>query len=83
MKRRPILLAAGLAGALACFLLGWLASRWSAPPEPPSSPHARATSEAADAGPHDPILLIDAASIVLLPDASLRIDPPIAPLSEP
>jgi hypothetical protein len=79
MKRRPILLAAGLAGAAAFFALGWLASRWS----PPPPPAPRAEAESLDAGPRDPILLIDAASIVLLPDASLRIDRPVAPFEEP
>lgn len=79
MKRRPILLAAGLAGALGFFALGWLASRGFSPPEP----RAPGASAPHDAGPHDPILLIDAASIVLLPDASLQIDPPAAPFEEP
>ncbi len=78
MKRSPNVLAAGLAGAALCFLLGWLASRWSAPaPAPP--PSAAAVTDALDTGPHDPILLIDASSIVLLPDASLRLDLPAAP----
>ncbi|MDI1448312.1 hypothetical protein [Polyangium sp. 6x1] len=77
MKRRPILLAAGLAGAIGFFGLGWVASRGFSPSEAPSA------SDAPDAGPRDPILLLDASSIVLLPDASLRITPPVAPFEEP
>ncbi|MDI1433087.1 hypothetical protein [Polyangium sorediatum] len=83
MKRRPILLAAGLAGAIGFFGLGWLASRGCSPPEAPPAPRAQGASETPDAGPHEPILLLDASSIVLLPDASLRIDPPVAPFEEP
>ncbi|MDC0747817.1 hypothetical protein [Polyangium mundeleinium] len=83
MKRRPILLAAGLAGAIGFFSLGWLASRGCSPSDAPPAPRAQGASETPDAGPHEPILLLDASSIVLLPDASLRIDPPVAPFEEP
>lgn len=83
MKRRPILFAAALASAIGFFGLGWLASRGFGPPEAPPAPRAHGDAEPADAGPHEPILLLDAASIVLLPDASLKIDPPVAPFESP
>jgi hypothetical protein len=85
MGRRGIALA-GLIGATVCFSLGWLTSRAVEPSkrEPmatPSSEPVRAHAEdAEDAGAEALLFLIDPSTVVLLPDASLTIDPPAPPL---
>lgn len=77
MRLRPFVLAT-LAGA-ACFGLGVVAAqRFGAAPAPPAASTRDAGASAvslfpADAGPR---IIIDADSIQLLPDASLRLDLP-------
>lgn len=82
---RRALVAGGIIGAALCFSLGWLASRAVEPPK--REPLATPSSEPKpfvldDAGPVEPLLLIDPSKIVLLPDASLNLDPP-KPLEVP
>jgi hypothetical protein len=78
MARKRLVLAAAIAAALGFFVLGWLASRLFN--EGPARPTHAAAGETPprDAGPAEPILLIDA-SIDLLPGKTLRIDPPAKP----
>ncbi len=81
MNRRTLLIAA-LAGAALFFALGWLASRATGPAQT-SGDAKTPRNEPRDAGPPEPILLIDAASIELLPGKELRLDPPAPPAVEP
>ena len=76
------LVAAGLIGAALCFSLGWLVSRAVDDPirEPTSTPPREPASVDADDVGAAPLLLIDPSKVVLLPDASLTIDPPSPPL---
>lgn len=78
MNRRTLLLAA-IAGAALFFALGLLAARFLTPGQASLDD----AHEARDAGPKEPILLIDAASIELLPGKELRLDPPAPPAIEP
>ena len=76
---RRALIAGGLIGAVLCFSLGWLASRVVDPPkrEPMATPSSEPASiELDDGGTVGPLLLIDPSKVVLLPDASLNLEPP-------
>jgi len=81
MSRRA-LVAAGLLGAALCFSLGWLASRASdtSKREPVVTPSSKPMSyQAPDGGIDEPLLLIDPSKVMLLPDASLTLEPPTPP----
>jgi hypothetical protein len=81
MGRRG-LVAGGLIGAALCFSLGWLASRAVDTPkrEPTATPTSKPTSiDVDDGGALEPLLLIDPAKVMLLPDASLNLDLPTPP----
>jgi hypothetical protein len=78
MRRQIVLTAIAIAGAASFFALGWLASR-NVPPEASPPAKSQARTEELDAGALDPIILIDASSIDLLPGKALRIDPPAPP----
>lgn len=82
MGRRGLAIA-GVIGAVLCFSLGWFASRSVDAPkrEPASTPSSEPVSvDAYDSGVVDPLLLIDPSKVMLLPDASLTIEPPTPPL---
>jgi len=76
---RRALVVGGLIGAALCFSLGWLASRVVDSPkrEPLATPSSEPTSiDLDDAGDVGPLLLIDPSKVLLLPDASLNLEPP-------
>ena len=76
---RRALVAGGIIGAALCFSLGWLASRMVDPPkrEPMATPSSEPKSiDPDDGGTVAPLLLIDPSKVVLLPDASLNLEPP-------
>lgn len=80
---RRALVAGGFLGAALCFSLGWLASRAVDPPkrEPMATPSSEPKSidrndDLDDGGAVGPLLLIDPSKVVLLPDASLNLEPP-------
>lgn len=78
MARPRIVLVAAIAAAFGFFLLGWLASRLFGEETPKPTPQVAEEKSPRDAGPAEPILLLDA-SIDLLPGKSLRLDLPDKP----